>query len=1372
MDESKTTVIGGAAGNEAPRNKASLESVALNAGVERNPSLESVPLNAAGSATSNSEFGGYAIGTELELPCEKGAIWVKIIDVISAAGQTGEASVYKVQDSRNRNLALKIYRQLRTEDEPNPTALQRIKEISDEDILPLLAYGVGKEKLHGQYCWELQAFAEGGNLLSVPDIKSKYSAEFIEKVIVPQLLKGLWKMHDKMIYHCDLKPQNIFYLDKEQRDIVIGDYGSAKTKEINTNNSFAFSKHIVGTRFYIPPEFYEGIIKDNSDYFSMGMIILELLYNEAFAKDPQKAREEITLKRNLHEPIYNYDKRYERLNKLIEGCTLAAWDRRWDREDIISWQKGKIPPIIYRDTKQVQELKLTRQVGVKSVDELVEFAWGLNEDEFHSILIQDDGVFTHIQSWIFDMLSANDAKNFAQIRKVYGLKGKYQLKEALLRYLEPMLPLALEGKIFEWKEGEVLQTAQSYLDHLLNSSIPTNPRILNNAIFSLEYALLNLCKSDIEAFSQEAKYAVELMRVVLAERDITDSVLGSLVSCDEQSNASFFNKRLKLLNICMGEVLKNPKLCEPGKQPNMVNYIIRQQGLKQELFKEAEHKEFKAFEVDWWKRFINQRMYSILNVYIANKQNTWEVAFRIMEAFYDLEGLNKPWDFVVGEVKELDGISHTLASVALLKRMDRIATLIKALQKTCEGQDKEKLKKLVDCLPYSYHEENVYPAWEAKMPNPEKTLIKMAWICNPQRGLKASDASVHQTFTDFMLHHLQSSCDAEKDLREANEFCNMKRGSDHDHASFYFLLKEEHKWIDQSIIKVETGKDVDIKDLQLSFQDWSVKCTAFIYPSLALRYNHEKKVVVKQYCPVALEEKRSIQLPEAFSAGKKNLGSRINLGAEDSAQKLEALIVKEAVGNPVPSLAESSYHEDRMFEIKAQVKQKSDIYQKHLVEEAEISKEKHQVWLRESFRWLSLAIVAPLTWIANGLWYDIKPELVPVFLFVIPLIILAGALPYFHKNQAKWWILGLMGTILAIAFIKGNSGFERMQILLAWQKWVIIGIALIHLISLLSDNDSRSSRVTGVSYLIFWLLGVGACALVVFNGSDVKPLLRGNRERTMGAISCIRIPGGDATFQGRSLKLDPYYIAEREVTVSDFREFTSYSSYYTEAEQGGGSLVYPKRSAWAEFWSGRKGDYRSNASWRNPYMKQTESHPVVCVSFVDAVNFCNWLSAKEGYKPCYSFNNGKISCNWKANGYRLPTEAEWEWAAAEASNNGFSPSKASDFKKIAWYKENTKFTTKSVMRKRPNALGLYDMSGNVYEWCWDKYNEVVPMSITDNYRGPATGKFRCIRGGSFQSNTAKLRYNTRTRNGWNADDEDPLQSSSFIGFRVVRSDKS
>src|SRR5574343_434122 len=121
------------------------------------------------------------------------------------------------------------------------------------------------------------------------------------------------------------------------------------------------------------------------------------------------------------------------------------------------------------------------------------------------------------------------------------------------------------------------------------------------------------------------------------------------------------------------------------------------------------------------------------------------------------------------------------------------------------------------------------------------------------------------------------------------------------------------------------------------------------------------------------------------------------------------------------------YHETRLEITRISIAKVDDSYRKHLAHEAEISKEKSQVWLRESFRWLSLAIIAPLTWIANGLWYDIKPELVPVCLYVIPLIILIGALPFFHKNQAKWWILAQMGIILVFAFVKGGAGLTECK---------------------------------------------------------------------------------------------------------------------------------------------------------------------------------------------------------------------------------------------------------------------------------------------------------------------------------------------------------
>lgn len=183
--------------------------------------------------------------------------------------------------------------------------------------------------------------------------------------------------------------------------------------------------------------------------------------------------------------------------------------------------------------------------------------------------------------------------------------------------------------------------------------------------------------------------------------------------------------------------------------------------------------------------------------------------------------------------------------------------------------------------------------------------------------------------------------------------------------------------------------------------------------------------------------------------------------------------------------------------------------------------------------------------------------------------------------------------------------------------------------------------------------------------------------------------------------------------------------------------------------------------------------PVINVSWLDAVEYCNWRSKQENLTPCYTINGDAVACNWSANGYRLPTEAEWEYAARQGGQkvrfgNGKNVADPSEinFDATASYKKTYskageyRQKTTPVASFGPNSLGLYDMSGNVWEWCWDWYAEYPSAAQTDP-KGPDSGVRRLLRGGSWYGYPVFVRASNR---GYDT----PSYRGSDFGFRLAR----
>ncbi len=180
--------------------------------------------------------------------------------------------------------------------------------------------------------------------------------------------------------------------------------------------------------------------------------------------------------------------------------------------------------------------------------------------------------------------------------------------------------------------------------------------------------------------------------------------------------------------------------------------------------------------------------------------------------------------------------------------------------------------------------------------------------------------------------------------------------------------------------------------------------------------------------------------------------------------------------------------------------------------------------------------------------------------------------------------------------------------------------------------------------------------------------------------------------------------------------------------------------------------------------------PVERVSWFDCISYCNKISILNNKTPCYSINGNTNPANWKtgivvcdfsANGYRLPTEAEWEYAAKSGGQfiKFSGTSDTSEVKNFAWYAMNSNTTTHPTGVKQANSAGFYDMSGNVWEWCWDLYGSYQNTSQT-NPTGSNTGDYRVTRGGSWDNSLFRCRSANRGINK-------PDLKSAGCGFRIV-----
>ncbi|MDA1018266.1 MAG: formylglycine-generating enzyme family protein [Planctomycetota bacterium] len=269
---------------------------------------------------------------------------------------------------------------------------------------------------------------------------------------------------------------------------------------------------------------------------------------------------------------------------------------------------------------------------------------------------------------------------------------------------------------------------------------------------------------------------------------------------------------------------------------------------------------------------------------------------------------------------------------------------------------------------------------------------------------------------------------------------------------------------------------------------------------------------------------------------------------------------------------------------------------------------------------------------------------------------------------------------------------------------------------------------------------------------------QGDEIKNSLGMRLVDIPPGKFTMgspeaeQGREAQETPheveltkgFYLGVHEVTVGQFRRFVRDANYQTDGQRDG-------KGGWGVNEAGSI-EMSGKYTWESPGFKQSDDHPVVLVTWNDAKAFCRWLSDKEQKE------------------YRLPTEAQWEYACRAGTKTAYTfgndpqqlPAYANVGDRPAAKPKDGYHQTAPVGRFKPNAFGLYDMHGNVWEWCEDRYvpNSYRPEKQTDP-TGPASGMARVQRGGGWSSSAKRCRSAARIGR------HPSSYRGSYLGFRVV-----
>ena len=292
-----------------------------------------------------------------------------------------------------------------------------------------------------------------------------------------------------------------------------------------------------------------------------------------------------------------------------------------------------------------------------------------------------------------------------------------------------------------------------------------------------------------------------------------------------------------------------------------------------------------------------------------------------------------------------------------------------------------------------------------------------------------------------------------------------------------------------------------------------------------------------------------------------------------------------------------------------------------------------------------------------------------------------------------------------------------------------------------TTGDIGNAVTTGTGKQITWYPAQDG--MVTGSNYKLKLIARDNPSPTLQPVGFIKVEGGTFNNGTSNVTISTFYLDRTEIT---------------------------------------QGEYLAVMGTNPSYFGGTDrlSLPVEKVSWFNAIEYCNRRSMQEHLTPCYSYStygtnpnnwpsgwnetdstHTNVHCDWDANGYRLPTEMEWMFAAKGGNQSkGYIYSGSNTLNIVAWYSDNSDHKTHTVGIKVANELGIYDLSGNVSEWTWDIYGDYPSEDQTNPY-GADNGSTRVSRGGSWNNDADFCTVSDRG-------DDEATHTEFDIGFRVLR----